>query len=609
MTRDVCEIVRDAEQNYLQGTTKLGKYVNRSMYETIERIYATLHSQHISGDTDSLGRPKPYFNISVATANVWDWATAVSRKDIRIVPDKISNTGIAFIATVHLQGWMKRARFGVFLKTWGRTLSQFGSAVTKFVEKDGQLVAEVIPWNRFIADPVNFDAIPHIEKFYKTEEQLYKMVRENGYNKKLVEALCKAVSTRKTLDKQQQDNQSNFIELYEVHGEMSKAVYLMSKGEEPKEEDDDIYFQQMHVVSFVANKDGGYDNFTLYSGKEKQDPYMITHLVEEDGCTLSVGSIEYMFDPQWMVNHTAKNMKDTLDIASKLVFQTADSRYVGRNVLSAIETGDIFIHKENMPLTRVANDKPDIAALQNFGTMWQNLGRELTSTPDAMRGTTMPSGTPYALGALLTRQSNHPFKIMTENKGLAIEDMMRRFIIPHIKTKMDTKDEIVATLNEQEIAEIDALYVPNEAVRRFNKEAIKAVLQNEIPSPYQADIAQQEVKQDLASQGNKRSFKPDELDIKTWKEALSDFEWTATVEVTNENTDKQQVLTSLTTAFQTIASLAGRPMTPDERMIFSRIMQESGSVSPLQLSVASATPPPMPPQAPTAAPPVAGITQ
>lgn len=611
--KNVCEMVRDAETNYLTGTTKLGKYVDRSMYETVERIYATLHSRHISGETDSLGRPKPYFNISLASANVWDWATAIKRKNIRIMPSKIEDTGLAFIATVHLQDWMKEARFGVFLKEWGRTLSRFGSAVTKFVERNGALICSVIPWNRFIADPVSFDAIPHIEKFYKTEEQLYKMVEDNGYDKDMLEKLCDAVSARKTLDKQQQDNQNNFIELYEVHGRMSRAVYLKSKGKEVKEEDDDVFFQQMHVVSFVA-KDDGFEDFTLYSGKEKQDPYMITHLVEEDGCTLSIGSIELLFDPQWMQNHTAKNMKDTLDIASKLVFQTADSRYVGRNVLSAIETGDIFIHKENMPLTRVANDKPDIVALQNFGTMWQKIAQQITSTPDAIRGTTMPSGTPYALGALLQQQSNHPFEQMLENKGLAVEDMMRDRIIPFIMKKMDTKEEIVATLDEQEIAEIDAMYVPQEAIRRFNQDAVDKVLaldpnkplgQQSVPSPYQADVAQAQVRQDMAKLGNKRSFKPDDIDSKTWKDALKGFEGRVIVEVTPENSDKQAILTSLTTAFQTIASLAGRQMTPDERLIFSRIMQESGAISPLQLSTTIAQPSP---QMPTSAPPTAALT-
>jgi hypothetical protein len=48
--------------------------------------------------------------------------------------------------------------------------------------------------------------------------------------------------------------------------------------------------------------------------RERKDPYMITHLIEEDGRTLSIGAVEYLFDAQWMQNHTVKNMKDLLDL-------------------------------------------------------------------------------------------------------------------------------------------------------------------------------------------------------------------------------------------------------------------------------------------------------
>lgn len=596
MEDSVAEIVRKAEQNYIYGTTTLGKYVQWSMHDTIETIDAYLASKHTSGDVDSLGREKPFFNIVSAAANIWYRATDIDRKDIRIMPDKISNTALAFVSTVMLQQWMKDSRFGVFLNLWGRTLARYGTAVVKFVEQNRQLTASVIPWNRLIVDPVDFDAIPRIEKFYKTEEQLYKLVKDSGYDKEAVESLCKATKARQTLDKQNQDNQSNFIELYEVHGEMSKSVYLKSKDKEPSDEDDDVYFQQMHVISYVKNEETGeYDDFTLFSGKEKRDPYMITHLIQEDGRTLSIGSVEYLFDSQWMTNHTIKNQKDTLDISSRLIFQTADTNYVARNVLSAIESGDIMIHKENMPLTRIGNDKPDITALQNFGTQWQVLAKELTSTPEALRGETLPSGTPYALGSLLSQNAGSLFEIMTENKGLSIEDMMRTFILPFIKKKLDTKDEIIAILDDNSITEIDAMYIPSEAIKRFNQQAKETILSGGIPSPFQQDQAQQAIKQELGPLGNKRSFKPDELDEKTWKESLKDFEMDITVEVTNENNDKNAVLQTLSTALQTIASNPAILQDPNAKMLFSAILQETGRISPLQLSTAAAQPAPVAP--------------
>src|SRR6266567_5232050 len=116
----ICEIVRKAELNYLQGNTQLGKYVNWSMHDTIERIDAYLNSKHITGETDSLGRDKPFFNIVSAAVNVWYRATDIDRKDIRFVPTNSKSVVLAFVANVFLQNWMNENRFGVFLNQWGR---------------------------------------------------------------------------------------------------------------------------------------------------------------------------------------------------------------------------------------------------------------------------------------------------------------------------------------------------------------------------------------------------------------------------------------------------------------------------------------------------------
>src|SRR3990167_9263311 len=191
----VPEIVTRAKQNYLYGTTKLGDYVDWSMYNTVEKITAYINSKHVSGDKDSLGREKPFFNIISAAVNIWYRALDIDRKDMIIRPDKLGNTFLAFMATVLLHDWMKRERFGVFLNLWGRTLSQFGSAVVKFVEKGGKLKASVVPWNRLIVDPVDFYALPTIEKIYMTPSQIRKIPE---YDSEVVEKLIDGLVKRKT---------------------------------------------------------------------------------------------------------------------------------------------------------------------------------------------------------------------------------------------------------------------------------------------------------------------------------------------------------------------------------------------------------------------------
>ena len=576
-------LVRQAEQNYIYGTAKLGEYVDWSMYKTIETIFAYLNSKHTSGSTDSLGREKPFFNIVTAAVNIWYRATDIDKKDINVRANDAKTMLASFLATIILHDWMKRARFGQFLNEWGRTLAQYNSAIVKCVDRGEMLDISVVPWNRYIADPVDFDAIPGIEKFYFTPAQLRK---KKGYNQDVVEELIKcAQSTRKTLQGINKDSRAKFIEVYEVHGELEKELLT------GKETDSDIYVQQMHAISFVKQKSGKYKDFDLYGGREKQHPYMITHLLKEDGRTLGIGAVELLFDAQWMQNHSVKNMKDTLDLSSKLIFQTADANYVDRNVLTAIESGDILVHAENKPLTQVNNGKGDVASVQNFAAMWRRLAQEITSTPDAIRGNTLPSGTPYQLGQLLTNEATSLFEVMTENKGLALDDILRTFVIPYIKRKLKNKKVIASILSDHNIQKIDSIYVPKEAVRRYNAMAKEQILNGQIPSPFNQVQGEAQVRAELAPLGNQRFFDPGELN---WDEVLKDLEWELDIDITSEGSDKKQILATLTTMLQTIAQNPAVLQDPNAKLLFSKVLSFANVVSPVELSTIQATPTPTP---------------
>ena len=592
--QSVCEIVRQAETNYKRGSVRIGTYVSFSMSKTIDTIDAYLNSKHTSGETDSLGREKPFFNIVTSVANIWYRATDIDRKDIRFIASKSKDVALTFVANVLLQDWMIREKFGVFLNLWGRALSRYGSSVVKFVEQDGRLIPSVTPWSRFIPDAIAFDAIPSIEKFYYTPAQL----RENpNYDQKMVEALIESVAdTRKDIDGESRDLNANFIEVYEVHGKLPMA--LLKSPDKIQDSDWTTFRQQMHTISFVgSNREGeDYKDFTLFRGKEKKPVHMITHLIEEEGRTLSIGGVELLFDAQWMQNHTVKQQKDYLDIASKIILQTSDRRFQGRNVLNAIENGDILTHEDNKPLTQLNNNANNMNALIQFGNQWLVLGKEISSTPDAVRGNTMPSGTPYSLVSILQQQAGSLFEIMTENKGLALEEMLREYIIPFLKKKMDTSDEIGAILDDYNIKQLDAMYVPREATRRYVNNAIDELIQGNVPSPYQQQFAEGQVQQELSQLGNQRFFKPSEISTETWNKVLKDFEWKVTVEVTNEAFDKKAALETLTSVFTTIGQNEGA-QSENARTVLSEILKISGGISPLQLSPSRPTPPPMqPPQ-------------
>lgn len=570
--------VRQNINNYINGKTTISKYVEWSLYDTIEQIDAYINSKHISGETDHLGREKPFFNIVTAATNIWYRATDIDRKDIRLKTKRMSDILLTFIANIHLQDFMNKSNFGQFLNNWGRSLSKYGSSIIKFVERDGELHASVIPWNRLIVDSVNFDSDITIEKLYLSPSQLR---RNKSYSKDMVEALIDAQSTRKTQDGVAIDNKSNYIEIYEIHGEMPLSWLT------DNEEDDDEYVQQMQVISYVACEEEGKEvnkDFTLFKAKESKHPYMITHLIEEDGRILGIGAVEHLFQAQWMTNHSQKLIKDQLDLASKLVFQTSDPNFVGQNILTAIETGDILTHSPNQSLTQIANNSHDITSLQNFAAVWNNQGKEITSTPDAISGATMPSGTAYRQVAVLNQEAHSLFEIMVENKSLALEQMLREFILPFIKKKMDTSEEISTSINSLGLYQIDKMYIDNQVAKIGNDLKKQTILSGKIFEGFNPEDIKSKLQDNLTSQGENRYFVPSDVSDTTWKELLNDFEWIPEVQISNENSNKEVIMTTLTTVLQTIANRQGQPFSPQEQLLFNKILEETGVVSSIELN-------------------------
>lgn len=584
-------IVRILEQDFISGTgTLMSKYVRTDLYEDINKIYAYLESKHISGDKDSMGRDKPFFNIVLASRNVWFRATDIDRKDIKLVPKKLEDTIGTFLLNAQLQKWMTEERFGVFLNTWGLELAGFNSIPVKFIEKDGKLNISVTPWSRIICDQINFNANPKIELLELTEDELY----SRGYDKKMVDNLCEAEKARELTNKQKQDNKNNYFKIYEVHGKLPLSFLT------GKESDKDEYVQQMQVLSFVATKKtNGYDEFVLYKGKEEKDPYMLTSLFPATDGSISLnGSVKNLFEAQWMENHTKKAIKDQLDLASKLLFQTADANFVGQNALSAIENGDILIHQPNMPLTQVQNNSHDISALQNFGAEWKQLSSEINGISEAMLGVAPKAGSAWRQTEALLQESHSLFEQMTENKGLAIEDMLRERILPFLKKKLDNSDEIAVTLGEYGLSQIESKYIKNQAIKRTNDQTKQTILNGGIANPADMQLAEEQVKGELSQHGNQRFFKPSDIDSVTWKEIFKDLETNIEIDVTGEAVDTQATLETLKTVLNVVVN-PNFQNNPKAQLIIDKILTRTGQLSPLELSE-------VPSPAPSAAPPNGG---
>jgi hypothetical protein len=611
-------IVRKQETEYRRGSVNMSKYVVFNMHETIEQIDAYLNSKHISGETDSLGREKPFFNISVAASNIWFHATDIDRKNIKLRATNSKSWINSYLYTVKLQEWMREERFGQTLNTWGRTLARYGSAVLKVVENDSGLHITVTQWQRLICDPVEFGPNPKIELIDVTHAQLAERVQTMGYYQTAVDQLIASQNSnvRETMDHNRKDNRNGYIRLYEVHGKFTRANLLAGQGKTAAEivpSDERIFMQQMHVIAYVKVKVNGkteWQDFTLFAGEEEYDPYMITHLIEDEGRTLSRGAVENLFQAQWMVNHSMKVVKDTLDLASKLIWQTADPFFVGQNVLENIESGDILVHAANAPLTKLDTSKVDIMGMSNYAVQWKQLGNEINSISDVMLGHIPHSGTAFRQVNALLQESYSLFEIMIENKAMYLEDLMRRRVLPYIKKKyLNNSKEIAMILEDHDIEKIDSMYLKNEAIKLTNKHILNSIDENlnriargEAVQPIDAaglmGANMDSLQQSVSLAGNVRYFKPSDLSDMTWAKQLEEAEVDIEIDISGEEFDSKEMLGDLATALQMVLN-PNFATNKKAQAIVGRMLELTGAMSPVEYNALPDNPSPTP----TATPP------
>lgn len=570
----IAQKVRKLETDFISGGgTLMSKYVRTDLYTDINTIYAYLESKHISGEFDSLGREKPFFNIVLASRNIWYRATDIDRKNMILKATEEKLTLPVFFLSIYLQDWMRKEKFGSFLNKWGIALAGFNSSVVKFVEKDGKLNISTVPWARLIVDQINFEDNIQIETLELTETQLY-----DRFGKEAVQDLINAKKARELTSKQNVDNKNNYFKLYEVHGKFPLSEITGRESDvEP--------VQQMHIISLVAkSNDIDDDCYTLYKGREQKSPYMLTWLLpSEDGSVTLNGSVKNLFNAQWMVNHTKKAIKDQLDLASKLIFQTSDNNYVGQNALSAIENGDIMVHAINQPLTQVGNNSHDVTSLTNFGQEWKALGNELNGISEAMLGIAPKSGTAWRQTEAILQESYSLFEVMTENKGLHLENMLREFILPFLMKKMNNDKEIMATLDMIGIKEIESKFVKNEAIKVHNNIIKDAMLQNgEVTKlPDLSKIEQKISEQRNSDFGNQRFLKPDEIN---WKKEFQNINLDEVeIEITGESSDTQAMLSTIDKALTIIANPA-YANNPQAQFLVNKALAKTGFLSPVELS-------------------------
>jgi hypothetical protein len=577
----IYKFVAKQRDSYRSDKITITEGYDFSQYETLRTIELYDNDKFLSGNEDSLGREKPFFNIVSFRKNVATRATDLDTKDVQIQSERITKTSYAetFLLNLKSRNWMKLAGFATFLNRLGAIRAKYGGVLVKKTEANGELRIDVVSWLNAITDQVDIRNGVKIERHYYNPAQLKIDVPKNWKN--IDEAITAAKKAREAQAAVQAPNQNktpgDYVEVWEVHGVLPSCFLRGAEGYEEDYGSEDEYERQMHVVVLDGTDKDKVEGVTLFAGVEDEDPYKYLPYEEMDGRGLGKGVIESLFEAQVWTNYSEKQKKDMLDLAAKIIFQTTDGNIAAQNVLTDLETGQIVKTAANTTLGRVDNSASSFAQFQALAADWDKQAERISSTFNAITGETMPSGTPFRQVAILNQEAGSLFEYRREEAGIFIREIFLDWVLPFLVKQIKKDKDLTATLEPEEL-EIVSEAVANQEADKFAKERI---LGGQTVTPEEKQAVYGAVKE-TSMQLRRRSFKG-------FDKLFSDWMGTVDVITTGEQKNKAAMLETYNNIIGFVMKMQlpdGRNLAMEDgpmRTLFLQLMELAGA-SPLLLT-------------------------
>jgi hypothetical protein len=591
--KSIFEYVAAARDEYRTETIEVTSGYDFSQYETLRTIELYCNSRFTTGNTDELGREKPFYNITKFRVNVATRATDLDTKDVHIEAEGPGNYAQSFLLTLFNRNWIKKADFASFLNRMGHTRAKYGGVLVMKTEHGDELKLHVVPWKDAITDQVDIRSGPKVIRHAYTPAKLKEVAESTGW-KNVDDAISTAKRSREA--NASQDGKENRtlgenIEVWEVHAVLPTA-YLKDEAD-CTAEDYATYSRQLHIVVLDESQkpetgdQAAITGVTLFAGTESEDPFKYLPWEEVDGRGLGVGPAEDTTEAQVWTNYSVKQKKDALDLAGKIIFQTADSSIAAKNILTDLENGSILTHAVNGPITQVNNVPASIPAFESVLKEWDLQAERVTSTSPSLTGETLPSGTPFRLAALLNQESASMFVYRRQEAGLFVQEIYRDWILPYLVKQIKKQTVLTAELSDEERDMLADLLSSNAAETAAKDSILSGAMFTQIDK----DAVRASAKERELSAGKRRSF--------TLPKDFFTDDFNVEVVTTGEQKNKAVVLETLYNVFSVVAQnpqvLADETM----RRLFNQLVETAG-VSPALFKAGGtgtlSTPSPLPAQ-------------
>lgn len=535
------------------------------------------NSKYLNGQRDELNREKPFFNILNAICDVENTAKDLDTKDINITSDDANHYLESWLLSKDIYVWMKETNFAETLNKMIDMHTRYGSLlVKKCIEKEEsdegggkQLELELPEWKNLITDQVDIESGAIVEVHYMTIQDILEMKEWNQ------------TKIKEILTKLKGKGSSKRIPIYEVRGTFPKSYIKDVEGEKVTDDDEVTYSYQLYYLAGLpvdsgAEADRFADTLTpLYWEDDTEEVYKYLARKAKAGRAFGVGVMEEGEEAQVWTNDAVLKQARAMEYTTKVIGQSASKKLKGRNLLTETDDGTILETEDGKPITAL-NLLPSggLTQYSNLITQWYDQLQKTTSAYSAQRGETPPSGTPFRLQATMLQQSSSVFKVLQQELGIFITEIIEDWVLPFLATKLNQEHILAYDFSPEELKEIDNKFSAYNA----NQRAIQEILAGKMITQEEYDGWIENYDTFIKETKSKRF-------IQIPKGLYKNLKAKVTVNVTGEQRNKAATLESLNNILVTYASNPTLSSDPVASQLLTRIIELSGAgISPVAIT-------------------------
>ena len=435
-TISLCKRIETEISNYISNRIELSPGVFFSQYQLINRLYK-FKNRDLSGTKINDDLSYNYYfdiisprtdsevkNLRFDTKNILAFSQS-PRKDFPAV----------FLINASLKEWTNENGEDEKLKSSVEEFSGNGNIIFKKV-KGGYETTDAI--NTYITNQKakTIDDTDVIERHEMTASQLKSMSAWDQVQVDMTILECgNKTFTAAPLTTPIQTTSKRY-EIFEFTGEVSEKELYEAKGKEGG--DPDVFMLAKIIVSGLKSGGSG-EKYILFAEKlpgKMCDYYKSAHRGRYEGRFWRVGMYELLFDHQIRANEIGNQLASGLEWASKTIFRSKDSKIL-QNIRADMDNGDVVIAEDLQQVNLRMGGLDQLIA--DWNRLMQDADR-LANSSEAVRGESLPSGTPFRLGALLDENAGKMFILLRQKIALPYRHVFREWVMPELVKHLKGKD-------------------------------------------------------------------------------------------------------------------------------------------------------------------------